>query len=83
MSPKTSKSAGTSGGKGTREGPLTPARVAVLVLAVLALIFIFENTRSTSIRLLIPEVIMPLWVALLATGLIGLVCGAYAARRRR
>ncbi|MFF3409693.1 LapA family protein [Streptomyces sp. NPDC002742] len=83
MSRKTSKNAGTSGGKGTREGPMTPARVAVLVLAVLALVFIFENTRSTRIRLLIPEVIMPLWVALLATAVIGAVCGAYAARRRR
>ncbi|WP_328552573.1 LapA family protein [Streptomyces sp. NBC_00358] len=83
MSRKTSKSADPSGGKGTREGPMTPARIAVLVLAALGLIFIFENTRSTRIRLLIPEVTMPLWVALLATGLIGAVCGAYAMGRRR
>ncbi|MGW3812670.1 DUF1049 domain-containing protein [Streptomyces sp. NPDC005046] len=79
MSAKTSE----SGGKGTREGLLTPARVTVALLAVLALIFVFENTRSTKIRLLVPEVTMPLWMALLATGLIGALCGAYAMRRRR
>ncbi|NEA66832.1 DUF1049 domain-containing protein [Streptomyces sp. SID12488] len=62
---------------------LTPARVAVGALAVLALIFIFENTRATRIRLLIPEVTMPLWMALLGTAVIGALCGAYFMRRRR
>jgi uncharacterized integral membrane protein len=61
---------------------MTPARVVVVLLAVLALIFIFENTRDTKIRLLIPEVTLPLWMALLATGLIGALCGAYFMRRR-
>ncbi|MFF3612973.1 DUF1049 domain-containing protein [Streptomyces sp. NPDC002580] len=83
MSPKPSESVGASGGEPSREGPLTPARVAVALLAVLALIFIFENTRGTRIRLLVPEVTMPLWTALLATGVIGALCGAYAVRRRR
>ena len=82
MSPKTSKKskASESGGRGAA---LTPGRIAVLVLAVLALIFIFENTRATRIRLLIPEVTMPLWMALLATGVIGALCGAYFVKRRR
>ncbi len=61
---------------------MTPARVVVLLLAVLALSFIFENTRATRIRLLVPEVTMPLWTALLATGLIGALCGAYFVKRR-
>lgn len=61
---------------------MTPGRITVLVLAVLGLIFIFENTRSTRIRLLIPEVTMPLWAALLATALIGFLCGGYLMRRR-
>ncbi|GGQ84105.1 LapA family protein [Streptomyces asoensis] len=81
MSPKTSK-ASVNG----RRGALTPGRIAVLVLAVLALIFIFENTRPTKIRLLIPEVTVPLWTALLAMGLIGALCGAhfvYFRKRRR
>ncbi|GLP66917.1 MULTISPECIES: LapA family protein [unclassified Streptomyces] len=78
MSPKTAES-GTARGRG---GAVTPARVVVLLLAVLALIFVFENTRATRIRLLVPEVTMPLWTALLATGLIGALCGAYFMKRR-
>ncbi|MFF7948466.1 LapA family protein [Streptomyces griseorubiginosus] len=78
MSPKTAES-GTTRGSG---GAVTPARLAVLLLAALALTFVFENTRATRIRLLVPEVTMPLWTALLATGLIGALCGAYAMRRR-
>ncbi|ELP67541.1 LapA family protein [Streptomyces turgidiscabies] len=84
MSPKTFDSGGKAGGNaaGTR-GLLTPVRVAVGALALLALIFIFENTRATRIRLLIPEVTMPLWMALLGTAVIGALCGAYFMRRRR
>ncbi len=62
---------------------VTPGRVIVAVIAVLTLVFIFENTRSTRIRLLIPEVTMPLWTALLATGVLGALCGAYFMGRRR
>ncbi|MFI9154417.1 DUF1049 domain-containing protein [Streptomyces sp. NPDC053367] len=69
-------------GGGLREW-MTPARYVVLALAVLALIFIFQNNDSTEIRLLIPVVTMPLWVALLATGVIGVLVGAYFMRRRR
>ncbi|MEV8019925.1 DUF1049 domain-containing protein [Streptomyces sp. NPDC086554] len=87
MSPSTStggsKKSGSDGGARGVRGVMTPARVAVLALAVLGLIFIFENTRHTKIRLLIPEVTMPLWVALLGTGLIGALCGAYFIRRRK
>ncbi|MFI7319831.1 hypothetical protein [Streptomyces venezuelae] len=77
MSPNTS-TGGSQGG-----GLMTPGRVAVAAVVVLTLVFIFENTRSTKIRLLIPEVTLPLWMALLATGLIGALCGAYFMRRRR
>ncbi|MFG2648650.1 DUF1049 domain-containing protein [Streptomyces sp. NPDC048436] len=79
MGPNTS-SGGSKGGGG---GVVTPGRVAVAAVVVLMLVFIFENTRSTKIRLLIPEVTMPLWMALLATGVIGALCGAYFMRRRR
>ncbi|MGP4044590.1 DUF1049 domain-containing protein [Streptomyces sp. 2A115] len=79
------KTSGGSGGGGRARGRdlLTPARVAVVALAVLALVFIFENTRTTEIRLLIPEVTMPLWMALLGTAVIGALCGAYFVKRRR
>ncbi|MGH4029032.1 hypothetical protein ACQB60_08885 [Actinomycetota bacterium Odt1-20B] len=79
MSPNTS----TGGSKSGSDGLLTPGRVIVATIAVLTLVFIFENTRNTKIRLLIPEVSMPLWMALLGTGLIGALCGAYFVRRRK
>ncbi|WP_052850590.1 DUF1049 domain-containing protein [Streptomyces avicenniae] len=55
----------------------TRGRIVIAVVAVLTLVFIFENTRRTRIRLLIPEVTMPLWLALAATALIGVICGMY------
>ncbi|WP_306316349.1 MULTISPECIES: LapA family protein [unclassified Streptomyces] len=79
MSPKDSASSSKNGGYGT----FTPARIGVLVLAVLGLIFIFENTRHVKIRLLIPEVTVPLYLALLATAVIGAICGGYFVARRR
>ncbi|MEU9054344.1 DUF1049 domain-containing protein [Streptomyces sp. NPDC048384] len=84
MTAKTSESGRKVDGRraGVR-GAMTPTRVAVLVLVVLALIFIFENTGETEIRLLIPLVTMPLWAALLAVGIIGALFGAYCMRRRR
>lgn len=60
----------------------TPGRITILVLAALTLIFIFENTRETEIRLLIPEVSMPLWFALFGTALTGFLCGMFLGRRR-
>ncbi|WAZ25152.1 LapA family protein [Streptomyces cinnabarinus] len=84
MSPKTSESGAKTGRKGSGRNPaLTPGRIAVLVLAVLALIFIFQNTQETEIRLLIPVVTMPLWTALLGMGIIGALFGAYFMNRRR
>lgn len=81
MSAKTSAKSGAGGVRG-RGDWVTPGRVVVALLAVLALVFIFENTRNTEIRLLIPEVTMPLWMALLGTGVIGALCGAYFMKRR-
>ncbi|WNI18615.1 DUF1049 domain-containing protein [Actinacidiphila sp. ITFR-21] len=73
-------------GRGSFRELVTAGRIAVLVLTALALIFIFENTRRIRIRLVIPEVTMRLWAALLITFVVGLLCGAYLrflARRTR
>lgn len=83
MSPSTSSGGSKGSSSGGGGGVMTPSRIVVLVVAVLTLVFIFENTHHTKIRLLIPEVTMPLWVALLGTGLIGALCGAYFIRRRK
>ncbi|MET9496526.1 LapA family protein [Streptomyces sp. NPDC006552] len=76
MSPKDSADSAKS-------GTFTPGRIAVLLLVVLVLVFIFENTRRVQIRLLVPEVTMPLWMALAAVAVIGAVCGGYGVARRR
>jgi uncharacterized integral membrane protein len=88
MNPKSSTSRTPGGGRGRRGGErwadlLTPARVLLGIVAILTLVFIFENTRHTEIRVLIPEVTMPLWLALLVTAVIGFVCGGYVFGRRR
>lgn len=79
-----SDTSGKASGGGMRDR-LTPGRIVVLVLGVLALVFIFENTRDVRIRLLVPEVTMPLWLALLITYVIGWLCGRFliTSRRRR
>ena len=70
-------------GSASTRSAFTPARIGVLVLAVLGLIFIFETTRHVKIRLIIPEVTVPLYLALLATALVGAVCGGYFMKRRQ
>ncbi|MDT3398689.1 DUF1049 domain-containing protein [Streptomyces sp. B1866] len=80
MSAKSAKTRGAAGG-GPWSG-MTPGRAVLLLVGVLALVFIFENTRKVKIRLIVPEVTTPLWLALLAVGLIGTLCGAYLFRRR-
>jgi uncharacterized integral membrane protein len=78
MSPKD-----VSSGSGRGTGWITPGRVVVALLVVLVAVFICVNTNKVTIRVLIPEVTMPLWSALAAMFLIGLGCGGYLFRRRR
>ncbi|MFD9978099.1 DUF1049 domain-containing protein [Streptomyces sp. NPDC059017] len=77
-----SRGGGGHGGEGLR-GRLTPGRIAALVVAGLTLVFIFENTQKVEIRLLIPVVTIPLYLALLGTWVVGGLCGAYLSCRRR
>ncbi|MDG9701432.1 DUF1049 domain-containing protein [Streptomyces sp. DH37] len=70
-----------TGGEGAR-GFLAPGRVLVLLLLAATLVFVFQNTDETEIRLLVPVVTIPLWVALLIPGVIGLLSGMYLVRRR-
>ncbi|MEU3717354.1 LapA family protein [Streptomyces californicus] len=77
MSPKD-----VASGSGRGTGWITPGRVVVALLVVLVAVFICVNTNKVTIRVLIPEVTMPLWLALLAVFVIGLLCGGYLFRRR-
>ncbi|MFD5203433.1 DUF1049 domain-containing protein [Streptomyces sp. NPDC058375] len=77
MSPKD-----VSSDSGGAKGWLTPGRIVVGVLVALVIVFICVNTNKVTIRVLIPEVTMPLWFALLAMFVIGPGCGGYLFRRR-
>ncbi|WP_407562170.1 lipopolysaccharide assembly protein LapA domain-containing protein [Streptomyces sp. 184] len=69
-------------GAGGAGQALTPRRVVAIVLAALGLAFIFQNTRRVRIQLLFWEVTTPLWLALLAVALIGMLVGWMLQRRR-
>ncbi|MFD5425164.1 DUF1049 domain-containing protein [Streptomyces sp. NPDC127084] len=86
MSPKGGSRSGKRTGHPARtggaHGRFTPRRILFLVIAVLTLVFIFENTRKVTVRLLIPEVVMPLYLALLAAAVLGALCAALYLGRR-
>ncbi len=76
--------AGPSGQPRARRRITVSSRtVLVAVLAVLAVVFVVQNRQETEIRAIVPELTMPLWLALLATLLIGWVIGYLGRRRRR
>lgn len=84
---KASGQPGTAGGRSAWRDRITPTRILMLVLAALAIILIAENNRDVEIRLLVPVVTMPLYLALLMMWIIGVLCGALlvhsrAARRK-
>jgi lipopolysaccharide assembly protein A len=69
--------------KTPRKGSYFLGRHAVaLILAVLAVIFIAENTKRVKIRALGPTVSTPLWLALLITLVAGMLIPILSRRRR-
>jgi uncharacterized integral membrane protein len=51
------------------------------VITAIALVFVFENRESVKIRLLVPEVTMPLWGALLIAWGLGVLASVIMLRR--
>ena len=51
----------------------SPGQITGAVLLLLMLIFVFENTRKVKVRLVIPEVTVPLYFALLLAAALGVV----------
>lgn len=77
MSPKD-----VSSGSKHSTSAFTPARILVIIIAVLSIVFIVENTEEVEVRLIVPLVTMPLYVWLIVMFLAGMACGAYVFRRR-
>ncbi|MCX4904510.1 hypothetical protein [Streptomyces sp. NBC_00878] len=57
--------------------------IPFVLITAIALIFIFQNSTSIEIRLLIPLVTMPMWGALLIAWGLGILACAFTLRRRR
>ncbi|MGV9315817.1 lipopolysaccharide assembly protein LapA domain-containing protein [Streptomyces sp. NPDC003691] len=82
MSPKDAPRVRSRGKGGRRIADwFTPARTTVVILVALAIVFMAENTEQVRIRLIIPLVTMPLYLALLLMFLIGALCGGLFFRR--
>jgi len=62
---------------------VTPARVALVVVVVLAIVFAAENTRRTRIRFIVPIVSTWVWLALLVALVLGFAAGLLVGRRRK
>lgn len=62
---------------------MLPRLIVAVVLTVLAVVFIVQNSQLIAIRLLVPLVTMPLWVALAGMLLVGAGIGYAVTWRRR
>ena len=56
--------------------------VVAIILVVLGIIFVVENTRKTKIRFIGPEVRVQVWIALIISIAVGVIIGWLLERRR-
>ena len=68
---------------GDERSGVSPKQIAAGVLAVLLVIFVLQNTDSTSITLLVFDVTFPLWLVLTGTILLSVGIGYLLGSRRR
>ena len=54
-----------------QDRPFSNKQIAAAVLALIAVVFMAENTRSAKVRLLIPEVTVPLFLVILVSLAVG------------
>ncbi|GAA2820449.1 LapA family protein [Saccharopolyspora taberi] len=66
-----------------RSHRVSPRVVTGVVLAGLAVVFVLENRQVVDIRVLLPVVTAPLWAALLAVLVIGVIVGFLLNRPHR
>lgn len=70
--PGTGTGTGAGTGRSTKR-PISVGQILGGLLFVLVIIFIIENSRQVKIRLIIPEVKAPLYVAILIAAVLGSV----------
>ncbi len=57
-----------------------PRLVLAVVVGVLAVVFVVENTKQTKIRFFVPQVTAPLWMGLFLAALLGALAGGLIVR---
>src|SRR5947208_5396599 len=62
---------GRTGAAGKTKRPVSVGQILGGLLFVLVIVFIIENSRQVKIRLIIPEVKAPLYVAILIAAVLG------------
>jgi len=68
---------------GAGKSGITPKQITGGVLALVLVVFVLQNTDSTSITLLIFDVTFPLWLVLSGTILLSVGIGYLLGSRRR
>lgn len=69
-------------GQASRSGFVT-RHVVALIIFVVAVVFVAENTGNVRVRAVVPEVTAPLWEVLAATLVAGMLILLLVQRRRR
>ena len=62
---------------------LSPRLIGAGIAIVLAVIFVFENTKQVRIRFIIPSATVHVWAALLVSLALGVLIGYFGARHNR
>ena len=66
---------------------VSPTLIGFIVIAILAIVFVVENGDKVHVRLIIPKVEMPVWVAIAIALVVGAILDrlfqAWWRRRRR
>ncbi|HVU73484.1 MAG TPA: LapA family protein [Mycobacteriales bacterium] len=62
---------------------LSPRLVGAIIAIILALIFVFQNTREVPIRFIVPKATVHVWAALLVSLALGILIGYFGARHSR
>jgi uncharacterized integral membrane protein len=62
---------------------LTPRQIIAIVLAVAALVFVFQNREETRIQFITATFQAPLWMVLLVMLGVGIFVGRFLRRQRR
>lgn len=72
----------TGSGSPTGSASPTPRQILAVLLTVLAVVFVLQNTERVSLTLLFFDVVLPLWVATVSLLAIGVAIGWLISSRR-